>query len=188
MSPLCNEREKNTDTIMHVFFSRSLQKGGMSVKSQLKKSTTIYHFGCLINWQIYLFLESVSGQKAAASGEVFFTYRVDSCLSSLRHHSSFFSIAQNAYCYPVLATFHVITALGSVLFVYSSYHVSPPSKLDNSCACFTDNSVSCSSNVTPNGCRDIAKNNNKSSELCQNSIIAVEQTSTIGYIIDASNI
>ena len=130
----------------------------------------------------------MSGQKAAASGEVFFTYGVDSCLSSLRHHCSFFSIAQNAYCYPVLATFHVITALGSVLFVYSSYHVSPPSKLDNSCACFTDNSVSCSSNVTPNGCRDIAKNDNKSSELCQNSIIAVEQTNTIGYIIDASNI
>ena len=42
------KREKSTDTIMHVFFSRSLQRGGMSVKSQLKKSTTIYHFGCLI--------------------------------------------------------------------------------------------------------------------------------------------
>ena len=58
----------------------------------------------LLNCQIYLFLESVSGQKAAGSGELFFTYGVDSCLSSLRHHSSFFSIAQNAYCYPVLAT------------------------------------------------------------------------------------
>ena len=58
----------------------------------------------LLDWRIYLFLESVSGQKAAASGQVFFTYGVDSCLSSLRHHSSFFSIAQNAYCYPVLAT------------------------------------------------------------------------------------
>lgn len=64
----------------------------------------------------------------------------------------------------------------------------PPSKLDNSCACFTDNSVSYSSNVTPNGYRDVAKNDNKSSELCQNSIIAVEQTNIIGYIIDASNI
>ena len=58
----------------------------------------------LLDWRICLFPESVSGQKAAASGQVFFTYGVDSCLSSLRHHSSFFSIAQNAYCYPVLAT------------------------------------------------------------------------------------
>ena len=58
----------------------------------------------LLDWRIYLFPESVSGQKAAASGQVFFTYGVDSCLSSLCHHSSFFSIAQNAYCYPVLTT------------------------------------------------------------------------------------
>ena len=177
----------NTDTIMHVFFSRSLQRGGMSVKSQLKKSTTIYHFGCLIA-RFTFFSKACLVRKLRLQVRFFFTYGVDSCLSSLRHHSSFFSIAQNAYCYPVLATFHVITALGSVLFVYSSYHVSPPSKLDNSCACFTDNSVSCSSSVTPNGCRDIVKNNNKSSELCQNSIIAVEQINTVGYIIDASNI
>ena len=58
----------------------------------------------LLDWRIYLFPESVSGQKAATSGQVFFTYGVDSCLSSLHHHSSFFSIAQNAYCYLVLAT------------------------------------------------------------------------------------